>query len=294
MQPAENVKLAAKSLYPLIKEELSKQNDKVYGKTNMTMLDLDNWRNNELPELLKTRHEKKDCKLKKDELVLLLDWKLAFGVYRPSLPKLIKSNTEESIERVTREGFGIFLDFTKSIDEKDNFWETKKQDLHGQYKDIVKKSIKKFCELKGVGPATASLILSLTSKVEPIMVPPFFSDESFIYFILEAQRPDTKIKYNFKEYCDEYIPLFVSVLCETSDHDLNMNVLEKGGWALKMYDIHRLDTLCDIKPKFDIEEKDLKFFQWNINTQEQTKTENDHQEKPPEKLQPRKKRKTAK
>lgn len=294
MQPVEHVKLASEVLYPLIKEELSKQNDKVYGKTNMSMIDLDNWRNNDLPELLRTRHDKKNCKLTKEELVLLLDWKLAFGIYRPSLPKLIKSNTEENVERVTKEGFNIFLDFTKSIDEKDNFWETKKQDLHGQYRDIVKKSIKKFCELKGVGPATASLILSLTSKIEPIMAPPFFSDESFIYFILEARRPETKIKYNFKEYCDEYIPLFVSVLSETPDHDLNMNVLEKGGWALKMYDIHRLDTLCDIKPKLDVEEKDLKFFQWNKTNQTEAETENNHQEKTDEKVQPKKKRKTTK
>lgn len=54
------------------------------------------------------------------------------------------------------------------------------------------------CKLKGVGPATASLLLSVYDPVHA----PFFSDELFRWICWDEKAGwDRKIKYDAKEYC---------------------------------------------------------------------------------------------
>ena len=61
----------------------------------------------------------------------------------------------------------------------------------------VQSVVKRLTELKGVGPATASLLLSVAY---PRAVP-FFSDELFYWTAATGEKVKLeKIKYNLKEY----------------------------------------------------------------------------------------------
>lgn len=63
------------------------------------------------------------------------------------------------------------------------------------------KALKLLCTLRGVGPATASLLLSIHDPDEV----PFFSDELFRWCLWEDKPGrgwDRSIKYNVKEYAE--------------------------------------------------------------------------------------------
>ena len=257
-------------LYDKITESLSDQSVKKYNNDKMTLAELDKWRTDELPSILHQRFEKKgNCWLTKDELILLMDWKLAKGVFRPSLPKLIKSNPPDQVEEITKEGFTMFINYIKEAKNAEDFWKDDSEEKRKQYKANIRSTFKKICELKGVGPATASLILSLLCKINKYLVPPFFSDESFMYYVVDPIRPDTKIKYSVKEYVDELLESYFNILFGfKSNKFLNMDILERGGWSLKMYDIHRFDTLADIKVPFEVDDMYLTKFIYNSKDNE--------------------------
>lgn len=244
MTTIEQIQRSSIELYDDITKELSEQSTKRYNKEKYSLLELDNWRSTELPELLKTRYEK-DGKvwLDKQELVLLMDWKLAKGKFRPTLPKLINSNSEEDVERVTTEGFEIWSNFT-SEQKPSGFW-SKESNLK-LYVATVRQTFKKLCELRGVGPATASLILNLL-RINESLTAPFFSDESFLYYV----NPEGKIKYNVKEYTDLLLPVYFKILKANATDSVNMITLEKGGWAMKMLDLHHVTKLANIKIDID-------------------------------------------
>lgn len=271
----EPVLKASELLYNNITESLSDQSVKKYNNDKLTLAELDKWRTDELPTILNNRYkEKSNCWLTKDELVLLMDWKLAKGVFRPILPKLIKSNSQDQVEEVTKAGFTMFLDYTKETKNVEDFWKNDSEEKRKQYKTNIRSAFKKICELKGVGPATASLILSLLYKIEKYLVPPFFSDESFMYYVIEPSRPETKIKYSVKEYVDELLDSYFDILFNyKGDNLLNMDILEKGGWSLKMYDIHRFDILADLKVPFEVD--DTEFVKFNYNKNEKRKKDKD-------------------
>lgn len=97
------------------------------------------------------------------------------GTFRPRLTQLVASNGEEDIERTTREAFKIYA-------SNPNDYAV---------------SINKLATLKGIGPATASLLLSV---YDPENVP-FFSDELFRWICWDEKSGwGRKIKYDVKEY----------------------------------------------------------------------------------------------
>lgn len=247
-KPLDPVIQAAKSLYPKITTQLSRVSAKKYKNDEWTLEELDNWRNSTLPATLKSRYDNKKLKLSKDELVLIMDWKLAKGKFRPTLPKLIKSNDEESVETITSAGFSIFMEFVELA--KDDWLNTTLL----AYQEVVKASLKKLCELRGVGPATGSLLMSLLNA-STSLAPPFFSDEAFMYFIQEPFHPGSAVKYNVKEYIDEYVGTLYNI--RASNPSVSMDELEKGGWSLKMYDLHRITLLADCKLDFTVSDDDL-------------------------------------
>ncbi|KAK6456964.1 uncharacterized protein RJT20DRAFT_36120 [Scheffersomyces xylosifermentans] len=249
---------AANELYSIINDEVSNQSTKKYKQNDkeLTFAELTEWRNSGLPKELSSRYkENKETWLIKDELVLLMDWKLANGKFRPTLPKLIKSNEEKDVESVTKEAFSIFLKGITFKSGKFNWSKASEEDIK-QFKDTVKSALKKVCELRGVGPATGSLILSLLTDIEPSFAPPFMSDESFLYYVVEAKRPGTPIKYNVKEYLEELLPVYLDILSKKSD--LTFDLLEKGGWSLKSYELQRLFKLANVKIPFEVDEEQLK------------------------------------
>ena len=80
---------------------------------------------NELSDKLADRDP---CFLNLDELVLIMDWKLQRGKFRPQLKSLIDSNSPDVVTSTTKEAFG-------------RTWP---------------ENLKVLTRLRGVGPATAT------------------------------------------------------------------------------------------------------------------------------------------
>ncbi|EEH41570.2 hypothetical protein PAAG_03133 [Paracoccidioides lutzii Pb01] len=148
--------------------------------------------------------------LEKDEIVNLMDWKLKHGSYRPALMGLIRSNENSLVQSTTNTAFSQLQD-TLSNAGDETFPAAPLETLTGP--------------LRGVGPATASLFLSIapygissddpSSGVNNLNAPPFFSDELFNWLCLDKYKHGYasdgsgakssvtavhKIKYNMKEY----------------------------------------------------------------------------------------------
>ncbi|GAB7335346.1 hypothetical protein MBLNU13_g07736t1 [Cladosporium sp. NU13] len=133
---------------------------------------LEEQRLSKIPTVLAKRRAEGQAYLTKTEVATLVDWKLSHGKFRPSLKGLVQQNSEEFVNETTTEGFS------------EGSW------AH---------SLDVLTRLKGIGPATASLLLS-TSDPETL---PFFSDELFRWAFWENKSGagwDRKIKYSVKEY----------------------------------------------------------------------------------------------
>lgn len=103
------------------------------------------------------------------------------GTYRPKLATLVASNSDEAIRSTTTSAFATY--------SADN--------------DAYIESIKTLSQLKGIGPATASLLLSC---YDPAKVP-FLSDQLFRYALwkrAKGQGWDRKIKYSVAEYVEMF------------------------------------------------------------------------------------------
>lgn len=241
----------AGELYDKITRDLSLQQLKKYGKEEWSLETLDNWRSTNFPNELKKRHANGELHITKDELALLMDWKLAKGKFRPALPKLIQDNQEEKVKTTTESGLTIFTDYASKFA---NWLDV---DM-ANYEAALRLALKKLSELRGVGPATASLLLSLLKEITPL-APPFFSDEAFLYFVQDPLRPGLPIKYNVKEYVNDYVPIAIGIARKYSIASLDL--LERGAWALKMYDMYRSNKLADIELPKDIDADALAKFE---------------------------------
>ena len=118
-------------------------------------------------------------------------------------------------------------------------------------KSHVRAAMKKLCSLKGVGPATASLVLS-TAFPQSV---PFFSDELYAWAVImknmtqasfdvrrsTMQRPS--LKYSQKEYDDLFEA--VAELRETFPKDRNVSAreIEQAAFVILRKDITALMKL---------------------------------------------------
>lgn len=239
------------NFHSVITEELSAQLLRKYNDNKWTLAQLDNWRMVQFPHTLAKRYNDAGVYITRDELRLLMDWKLAKGKFRPALKKYIDSNDDDSVRKTTESGLAAFLD---SLDLSKSDWSV---DDVAHYKWCTDKAMKILCGLKGVGPATATLLLSLLTRLTPL-APPFFSDEAFLYFIQDPLYPGKPIKYTAKEY-QQYCEVLYRVYLE-HDNVPTIDFLEHAAWSLKYYLLHKLDTMVDIKPPKDIPEKFLDCF----------------------------------
>lgn len=81
------------------------------------------------------------------------------GKFRPTLPALIASNSPDSVETTTRAAFSVYLKRTSpTVDAR-----------------TARECLRELCNLRGVGPATASLLMAIVNPVGE----PFMSDESW-------------------------------------------------------------------------------------------------------------------
>ena len=133
------------------------------------------------------------------------------GTYRPNLAKLVGSNSVKEVRETTSSAFEVY--------EAD--------------KEAYDKSITILSKLKGIGPATSSLLLSC---YDPVKIP-FFSDELYRYLHWEESKSkgwDRKINYTMKEYKSLFAK--VTELRERLENDSGKQVstidIEKAAYVL--------------------------------------------------------------
>ncbi|ODQ80551.1 hypothetical protein BABINDRAFT_160818 [Babjeviella inositovora NRRL Y-12698] len=160
------------------------------------------------------------------------------------LPKLIASNDESSVVNVTTDAFTKFFANCDLV-----------QDGLDLYLTALKEPLDELCKLKGVGPATATLVLSLMYKVPKYAkyAPPFFSDEMYAYFL----GTDEKMKYSLKEYralITEVFPIYAT---------FPMGIIEKGSWTLEVVRTMKIKGKLAMKLKgaFPVEVSDGMYWQ---------------------------------
>ena len=125
--------------------------------------------------------------------------------------KLLASNSEDTIRKTTARAFGVLSGAPdKDVEALSN---------------KILEALGVLTELKGVGPASASVLLSVR---HPDHVP-FFSDEAYRWLTCTTGDPWTAgIKYNVKEF---RMMLSASLeLCQRLS--VNAVDVEKVGWAL--------------------------------------------------------------
>ncbi|KAI2622514.1 DUF1479-domain-containing protein [Hypoxylon sp. NC1633] len=134
-----------------------------------TLLELDQFRYRDAVSLLQSEEAKRTMTL--DDVKVLVDWKLRHGKFRPTLMKLVSSNDEALVESTIQEAM-------------DKYWSDPN----------TAQALESITKLRGIGPATASLLLSVHDPRRVI----FFSDEAFYWLCCGGQK--SPIKYNAKEY----------------------------------------------------------------------------------------------
>ncbi|KAL2154957.1 hypothetical protein VTH82DRAFT_3633 [Thermothelomyces myriococcoides] len=108
-----------------------------------------------------------------DDVKKLVEWKLRHGKFRPTLMKLVSSNEPGFVKDTIREAVALYRD---------------KSDLSGALNILTR--------LKGIGPATASLLLAVHDPERVI----FFADEAFYWLCCNGTK--APIKYNLQEYIE--------------------------------------------------------------------------------------------
>ncbi|KAJ5562183.1 hypothetical protein N7461_000944 [Penicillium sp. DV-2018c] len=171
-------------------------------------IQLDKWRYETLPRILAERAEEsvskgegKSLHLLKEELIGLMEWKLKHGINRPMLKGMIKSNPETTIKKSTTAASALLPSASNLKSSSDSI-----------ASEFPKSSLEALTTpLRGVGPATASLILSVLSiasrsqekqnqnqnHVEEV---PFYSDDVYLWVCLldypgMPERKGEKVKY---------------------------------------------------------------------------------------------------
>jgi len=97
------------------------------------------------------------------------------GIFRPSLPKQVASNSDEKIAAATKDAF--------------QYYGEKPEDISGVLKKLYE-------PLKGVGQATASLLLAIHDPSNVV----FFSDELYRWLCADGKK--VSIKYTPQEFED--------------------------------------------------------------------------------------------
>ncbi|KAI0466647.1 hypothetical protein F4859DRAFT_518901 [Xylaria cf. heliscus] len=134
-----------------------------------SLLDLDEYRYGVAVETF--RSDKPRRQMGHDDVKTLVDWKLRHGKFRPTLMKLVSSNDGEVVKKTIQEAM-------------EQYW----------LDNNATKATDAIAKLRGIGPATASLLLSVHDPERVI----FFSDEAYWWLCCGGQK--SPIKYNAKEY----------------------------------------------------------------------------------------------
>ncbi|KAI0126454.1 hypothetical protein BJ170DRAFT_406488 [Xylariales sp. AK1849] len=153
--------------YPALIDSIS--NSKPSKPGQKTLSELDDIRFNEAVELFSLNKPRRA--MKHDDVKVLVEWKLRHGKFRPTLMKLVSSNDEQTVQDTMETAMKAY-----------------------RAKPDVSAALGVITRLRGIGPATASLLLSVHDPDRVI----FFSDESFYWLCCGGDK--SPIKYTAKEY----------------------------------------------------------------------------------------------
>ncbi|KAI5467296.1 hypothetical protein BGZ63DRAFT_398886 [Mariannaea sp. PMI_226] len=153
--------------YPDVVKSISESKSVKDGRK--TLQELDHYRYVEALKIF--GGEKPQRSMHLDDVKELVEWKLRHGKFRPNLMKLVSSNDPV-----------VAADIIKQA-----------QDAYHQTTD-AQAALDILTKLKGIGPATASLLLTVHDPDRVI----FFSDEAFYWLCCDGKK--SPIKYNGKEY----------------------------------------------------------------------------------------------
>jgi hypothetical protein len=172
------------------------------------LIELDKWLWKELRNNVYERYRQNPLDgyyLTKTELSNMMKWKLMRGKFRPSLQQLVDSNPEDFIRLCTNKALNILCN-------NNSKW---------------KESLKELMLLKGVGIATASIILSIFSPDYCL----FMSDEviSFIY--------TGRISYTITVYKNIQSTLIEKINLLNLNNNIIVWNMEMFGKALWSYEI---------------------------------------------------------
>ncbi|KAL0935348.1 DUF1479 domain protein [Colletotrichum truncatum] len=134
-----------------------------------TLQELDKFRFVEAPTHFS--YDDKKRAMDHDDVKTLVDWKLRHGKFRPTLMKLVSSNDSSTVQEIVEEGINVYQDTSDPS-----------------------ASLNILTKLKGIGPATASLLLAVHFPDQIL----FFSDEAYYWLCNNGQK--ASLKYNTKEY----------------------------------------------------------------------------------------------
>ncbi|KAM4025981.1 uncharacterized protein ACNLHF_026389 isoform 1-T3 [Anomaloglossus baeobatrachus] len=162
------------------------------------LLDLDKWYQEELPAIMAARPQKL---LTLEELETLMEWKLTRGKFRPRLKQLVSGNSAGTVESCSRKAFQLLPDVSAAIEE--------------------------LCQLKGIGPATASAVLAAGAPD----VAAFMADEA-----VESAPGLTPIQYTAKHYLRylEALQLKAEALNTASEEQWTPHRVELCLWTWKV------------------------------------------------------------
>lgn len=141
---------------------------------------------------------------------------------------MIGQNEEDNVIAITKEAFALFLESKDTSPTKED------------YKKIVKKALTILVKLRGVGPATASLMLSLLNKITKL-APPFYSDEAaeYVFALVNDGDDEIKLKYSMSEYIK-----WLDLMCDLNEgYVYDFKDVENGIWAIKQNEYY------EVKPR---------------------------------------------
>ncbi|KAJ5289466.1 Protein of unknown function DUF3743 [Penicillium atrosanguineum] len=216
---AEDLERAQSERTPSLEDTVRSETEK--------FLELDTWRYEGMPQILSERKSKSDGRegyVDKVELIRIMEWKLCVpsplalsmeldpglhtknhrkhGHFRPTLMSMIKSNAEKLVLECTSSAISLLPgpNSTPSTESEGDVF--------------PKESLDALTRLRGVGVATASLVLSIaTAASADADEVPFYSDDTFRWLCAACYpgsedvarkylKPngDLGVKYNVNEY----------------------------------------------------------------------------------------------
>ncbi|KAJ4237195.1 hypothetical protein NW759_000316 [Fusarium solani] len=184
--------------YPALIKDISSTKSAKPGQK--TLEALDEYRYNDALDMFSPGKDTRPMKL--DDIKTLVEWKLRHGKFRPTLMKLVSSNDADTAEDIVKQAIDAYKEDTN-----------------------IDAALNVLTKLKGIGPATASLLLAVHDANRVI----FFADEAFWWLCCDGKQ--SPIKYNAKEYrslCSAVNDLHERLDVAASDVERVAYVLMKG------------------------------------------------------------------